>query len=185
MLKSFHVAPLGQNYTEFLESSHDKSLATFLQERLEKYKECTLRLAHSHEGTLTGDLSAVRGGGGVDALVDGLIAIHDDTRAVLNTENWGALPAFWDRCKYSCTLTSQIWFSYDAQRTFCNTLCCILQPIVDKTVSQLKLLRINKDDFETLKALTRGQYGKVHRHIRLTKRAATVEGAHAMIVLEL
>ncbi|KAK3807158.1 MAG: hypothetical protein JOS17DRAFT_574812 [Linnemannia elongata] len=129
MLKSFHVAPLGQNYTEFLESSHDKSLATFLQERLEKYKECTLRLAHSHEGTLTGDLSTVRGGGGVDALVDGLIAIHDDTRAVLNTENWGALPAFWDR--------------------------------FDKTVSQLKLLRINKDDFETLKALTRGQYGKV------------------------
>ncbi|KAG0289945.1 Serine/threonine-protein kinase MRCK alpha, partial [Linnemannia gamsii] len=129
MLKSFHVAPLGQNYTEFLESSHDKSLATFLQERLEKYKECTLRLAHSHEGTLTGDLSAVRGGGGVDALVDGLIAIHDDTRAVLNTENWGALPAFWDR--------------------------------FEKTVSQLKLLRINKDDFETLKALTRGQYGKV------------------------
>ena len=94
MLKSFHVAPLGQNYTEFLESSHDKSLATFLQERLEKYKECTLQLS--------GDLSAVRGGGGVDALVDGLIAIHDDTRAVLNTENWGALPAFWDRCKYSC-----------------------------------------------------------------------------------
>ncbi|KAF9134137.1 Serine/threonine-protein kinase MRCK alpha [Mortierella sp. 14UC] len=129
MLKSFHVAPLGQNYTEFLESSHDKSLATFLQERLERYKECTLRLAHSHEGTLTGDLSTVRGGGGVDALVDGLIAIHDDTRAVLNTENWGALPAFWDR--------------------------------FEKTVSQLKLLRINKDDFETLKALTRGQYGKV------------------------
>ncbi|KAK3836780.1 MAG: hypothetical protein J3R72DRAFT_200372 [Linnemannia gamsii] len=129
MLKSFHVAPLGQNYTEFLESSHDKSLATFLQERLEKYQECTLRLAHSHEGTLTGDLSKIRGGGGVDALVDGLIAIHDDTRAVLNTENWGALPAFWDR--------------------------------FEKTVSQLKLLRINKDDFETLKALTRGQYGKV------------------------
>ncbi|KAG9062587.1 Serine/threonine-protein kinase MRCK alpha [Linnemannia hyalina] len=138
MLKSFHVAPLGQNYTEFLESSHDMSLATFLQERLEKYKECTLQLS--------GDLSAVRGGGGVDALVDGLIAIHDDTRAVLNTENWGALPAFWDR--------------------------------FDKTVSQLKLLRINKDDFETLKALTRGQYGKVHRHIYLTKRAAVVEGDH-------
>ncbi|KAG0203066.1 Serine/threonine-protein kinase MRCK alpha [Mortierella sp. NVP41] len=129
MLKSFHVTPLGQNYTEFLESSHDKSLATFLQERLEKYRECTLRLAHHHEGALTSDLSAVRGGGGVDALVDGLIAIHDDTRAVLNTENWGALPAFWDR--------------------------------FEKTVSQLKLLRINKDDFETLKALTRGQYGKV------------------------
>jgi hypothetical protein len=104
MLKSFHVAPLGQNYTEFLESSHDKSLATFLQERLEKYKECTLRLAHSHEDTLTGNLSTVRGGGGIDALVDGLIAIHDDTRAVLNTENWGALPAFWDRCKtHPCT----------------------------------------------------------------------------------
>lgn len=33
--------------------------------------------------------------------------------------------------------------------------------IVEKTVSKLKLLRINKDDFETIKALTRGQYGKV------------------------
>jgi len=31
--------------------------------------------------------------------------------------------------------------------------------IVEKTVSKLKLLRINKDDFETIKALTRGQYG--------------------------
>ncbi|KAF9925197.1 Serine/threonine-protein kinase MRCK alpha [Linnemannia zychae] len=129
MLKTFHVAPLGQNYTDFLESSHDKSLATFLQERLERYKECTLRLAHSHEGVLIGDPAVERGGSGVDALVDGLIAIHDDTRAVLNTENWGALPAFWNR--------------------------------FEKTVSQLKLLRINKDDFETLKALTRGQYGKV------------------------
>ncbi|KAF9209748.1 Serine/threonine-protein kinase MRCK gamma [Haplosporangium sp. Z 27] len=123
MLKSYPVAPLGQNYTEFLESSDEKSLATFLQERLEKYKECVLELSQQ-------DLEAgthVRGG--IDALVDGLVAIHDDTRAVLHTENWGALPAFWER--------------------------------FEKIVSKLKLLRINKDDFETIKALTRGQYGKV------------------------
>ncbi|ORZ28801.1 hypothetical protein BCR41DRAFT_316294 [Lobosporangium transversale] len=131
MLKSFPVAPLGQNYTEFLESSDEKSLATFLQERLEKYKECVLQLAEQQDVTKV--VSNAEGGapvrGGIDALVDGLIAIHDDTRAVLHTENWGALPAFWER--------------------------------FEKIVSKLKLLRINKDDFETIKALTRGQYGKV------------------------
>ncbi|KAF9436878.1 Serine/threonine-protein kinase MRCK alpha [Entomortierella beljakovae] len=126
MLKSYHVAPLGQNYTEFLETSDEKSLATFLQERLEKYKECVLELSRNEPiGTEVGP--HIRGG--IDALVDGLIAIHDDTRAVLHTENWGALPAFWER--------------------------------FEKIVSKLKLLRINKDDFETIKALTRGQYGKV------------------------
>lgn len=54
-------------------------------------------------------------------------------------------------------------------------------------MSQLKLLRINKDDFETLKALTRGQYGKVHGHNYLKKRAEVVEGdsfAYAMVFLE-
>ncbi|KAF9175522.1 Serine/threonine-protein kinase MRCK alpha [Mortierella sp. AD010] len=124
MLKSYHVAPLGQNYTEFLESSGEKSLATFLQERLEKYKECVLELSQYELSGTEG--THVRGG--IDALVDGLIAIHDDTRAVLHTENWGALPAFWER--------------------------------FEKIVSKLKLLRVNKDDFETIKALTRGQYGK-------------------------
>ncbi|KAF8939182.1 Serine/threonine-protein kinase MRCK gamma [Dissophora ornata] len=131
MLKSFHVAPLGQNYTEFLESSDDKSLATFLQERLDKYKECVLELSQQHNSidiAAAGIDSHVQRGG-IDALVDGLIAIHDDTRAVLHTENWGALPAFWER--------------------------------FEKIVSRLKLLRINKDDFETIKGLTRGQYGKV------------------------
>ncbi|KAF9116127.1 Serine/threonine-protein kinase MRCK alpha [Mortierella sp. AM989] len=126
MLKSYHVAPLGQNYTEFLESSDEKSLATFLQERLEKYKECVLELSQQE---LVGEETGTHVRGGIDALVDGLVAIHDDTRAVLHTENWGALPAFWER--------------------------------FEKIVSKLKLLRINKDDFETIKALTRGQYGKV------------------------
>lgn len=131
MLKSFHVAPLGPNYTEFLESSDEKSLATFLQERLEKYKECVLELSRPQD---SGDATSRPNGthhvrGGIDALVDGLIAIHDDTRAVLHTETWGALPAFWER--------------------------------FEKIVSKLKLLRVNKDDFETIKALTRGQYGKV------------------------
>jgi hypothetical protein len=100
MLKSFHVAPLGPNYTEFLESSGEKSLATFLQERLEKYKECVLELSRPQD---SGDATSRPNGthhvrGGIDALVDGLIAIHDDTRAVLHTETWGALPAFWERC---------------------------------------------------------------------------------------
>ncbi|KAI1302835.1 Serine/threonine-protein kinase MRCK alpha [Mortierella claussenii] len=141
MLKSYNVAPLGQNYTEFLESSDDKSLATFLQERLDKYKDCVLQLSQHQDilstvasNTEAGKLSrsassSGSGSGGIDALVDGLIAIHDDTRAVLHTENWGALPAFWER--------------------------------FEKIVAKLKLLRINKDDFETIKALTRGQYGKV------------------------
>ncbi|KAG0056024.1 Serine/threonine-protein kinase MRCK alpha [Gryganskiella cystojenkinii] len=128
MLKSFHVAPLGQNYTEFLESNDDTSLASFLQERLEKYKECVLQLSQQHPDLLkTKGSSGQRGG--IDALVDGLIAVYDDTRAVMTAENWGALPAFWER--------------------------------FERIVSQLKLLRINKDDFETIKALTRGQYGKV------------------------
>ncbi|KAG0257777.1 Serine/threonine-protein kinase MRCK alpha [Mortierella polycephala] len=124
MLKSFHVAPLGQNYTEFLQTCDEKSLATFLQERLDKYKDCILQLSQQQDGA---DIHQVRGG--IDALVDGLIAVYDDSRAVLTNESWGALPAFWER--------------------------------FEKTVSQLKLLRINKDDFETIKALTRGQYGKV------------------------
>ncbi|KAF9182502.1 Serine/threonine-protein kinase MRCK alpha [Haplosporangium sp. Z 11] len=124
MLKSFHVAPLGQNYTEFLQTCDEKSLATFLQERLDKYKDCILQLSQHQDEA---DLHQVQGG--IDALVDGLIAVYDDSRAVLTNESWGALPAFWER--------------------------------FEKTVSQLKLLRINKDDFETIKALTRGQYGKV------------------------
>ncbi|KAF9966467.1 hypothetical protein BGZ70_002256 [Mortierella alpina] len=129
MLKSFNVAPLGQNYTEFLESSNEKSLATFLQERLEKYKTCILQLSQQPEtlDLLPGDSSS-QTRVGIDALVDGLIATYDDSRAVMTNENWGALPAFWER--------------------------------FEKTVAQLKLLRINKDDFETIKALTRGQYGK-------------------------
>ncbi|KAG0295129.1 Serine/threonine-protein kinase MRCK alpha [Dissophora globulifera] len=129
MLKSFHVAPLGQNYTDFLESSDEKSLATFLQERLDKYKECVLELSQQHISTDIAAQASPHVRGGIDALVDGLIAVHDDTRAVLHTENWGALPAFWER--------------------------------FEKIVARLKLLRINKDDFETIKALTRGQYGKV------------------------
>ncbi|KAG0201327.1 Serine/threonine-protein kinase MRCK alpha [Mortierella sp. GBA30] len=126
MLKSFHVAPLGQNYTEFLESSDEKSLATFLQERLEKYKECILQLSQ-HQDPLDKDATS-HVSVGIDALVDGLVATYDDSRAVMTNESWGALPAFWER--------------------------------FEKTVAQLKLLRINKDDFETIKALTRGQYGK-------------------------
>ncbi|KAK3823587.1 MAG: hypothetical protein J3Q66DRAFT_145336 [Benniella sp.] len=128
MLKTFHVAPLGPNYTEFLESGEEKSLATFLQERLEKYRECVLKISQPQDSDETKS-GVLRDRGGIDALVDGLIAIHDDTRAVLHTETWGALPAFWER--------------------------------FEKVVSKLKLLRINKDDFETIKALTRGQYGKV------------------------
>ncbi|KAG0356305.1 hypothetical protein BC939DRAFT_1008 [Gamsiella multidivaricata] len=135
MLKSFPVTPLGQNYTEFLEFSGEKSLATFLQERLQKYKECVLELSQHQQQQRNGQIAAGKAEGdtqvqgGIDALVDGLIAIHDDTRAVLHTENWGALPAFWER--------------------------------FEKIVATLKLLRVNKDDFETIKALTRGQYGKV------------------------
>ncbi|KAF9425435.1 hypothetical protein BGZ94_007522, partial [Podila epigama] len=123
MLKSFNVAPLGQNYTEFLQSNDDSSLATFLQERLEKYRDSVYRLSHATNGTIgssQGDNGAQSQG--IEALVDGLIAVYDDTRAVANTESWGAMPAFWER--------------------------------FDKTVSKLKLLRINKDDFETIKALT-------------------------------
>jgi len=100
MLKTFHVAPLGPNYTEFLESGEEKSLATFLQERLEKYKECVLKISQPQDSdeTKPGTKGVLRDRGGIDALVDGLIAIHDDTRAVLHTETWGALPAFWERC---------------------------------------------------------------------------------------
>ncbi|KAI9241633.1 MAG: hypothetical protein BYD32DRAFT_405578 [Podila humilis] len=130
MLKSFHVAPLGQNYTEFLQSNDDSSLGSFLQDRLDKYRECVYQLSQQVDPPLlAGTDEKQMHHPGIDALVDGLIAIHDDTRAVMNTENWGALPAFWER--------------------------------FEKTVSKLKLLRINKDDFETIKALTRGQYGKV------------------------
>ncbi|KAG0221893.1 Serine/threonine-protein kinase MRCK gamma [Actinomortierella wolfii] len=138
MLKApLNVGPLGQNYTKFLESNDDGSLGQFLQERLEKYRECVYHVSQAVNDkdffTLTnGALSHVHKhtttGGGIDALVDALIAVHDDTRAVAGTENWGALPAFWER--------------------------------FGKTVAQLKLLRINKDDFETIKALTRGQYGR-------------------------
>lgn len=102
MLKSFHVAPLGQNYTEFLESNDDTSLATFLQERLDKCRACVLQLTQQSDilKSATGPASAAAGQrGGIDALVDGLIAIYDDTRAVMTAENWGALPAFWERCK--------------------------------------------------------------------------------------
>ncbi|KAF9318271.1 hypothetical protein BG003_011581 [Podila horticola] len=129
MLKSFHVTPLGQNYTEFLQSNDDSSLGSFLLDRLDKYRECVYQLSQQVDlPTLPSDEKQTHRPG-IDALVDGLVAIHDDTRAVMNTENWGALPAFWER--------------------------------FEKTVSKLKLLRINKDDFETIKALTRGQYGKV------------------------
>ncbi|KAF9581611.1 Rho-associated protein kinase 2 [Lunasporangiospora selenospora] len=127
------VTPLGPNYTQFLESNDHSSLASFLQDRLDKYRDCILHLSehidHSQSrpnGATTNEQCASCG---VDALVDGLIAIHDDTRAVLKTESWGPLPAFWER--------------------------------FEKIVSRLKQLRINKDDFETIKALTRGQYGKV------------------------
>ncbi|KAG0092560.1 Serine/threonine-protein kinase MRCK gamma [Podila epicladia] len=129
MLKSFHVAPLGQNYTEFLQSNDDSSLGSFLLDRLDKYRECVYQLSQQVDPSILATIDKQTHRPGIDALVDGLIAIHDDTRAVMNTENWGALPAFWER--------------------------------FDKTVSKLKLLRINKDDFETIKALTRGQYGKV------------------------
>lgn len=109
MLKSFNVAPLGQNYTEFLESSSEKSLATFLQERLEKYKTCILQLSQQQEAMelLPGDSSS-QARGGIDALVDGLIATYDDTRAVMTNENWGALPAFWERCKRPSPLDQQV-----------------------------------------------------------------------------
>ncbi|KAF9302164.1 Serine/threonine-protein kinase MRCK gamma [Mortierella antarctica] len=129
MLKSFHVAPLGQNYTEFLQSNDDSSLGSFLLDRLDKYRECVYQLSQQVDPPILTTIDKQTHRPGIDALVDGLIAIHDDTRAVMNTENWGALPAFWER--------------------------------FEKTVSKLKLLRINKDDFETIKALTRGQYGKV------------------------
>ncbi|KAG0357385.1 Serine/threonine-protein kinase MRCK gamma [Podila minutissima] len=129
MLKSFHVAPLGQNYTDFLQSNDDSSLGSFLLDRLDKYRECVYRLSQQVDPPILTTIDKQTHRPGIDALVDGLIAIHDDTRAVMNTENWGALPAFWER--------------------------------FEKTVSKLKLLRINKDDFETIKALTRGQYGKV------------------------
>ncbi|KAG9326931.1 hypothetical protein KVV02_001881 [Mortierella alpina] len=108
MLKSFNVAPLGQNYTEFLESSNEKSLATFLQERLEKYKNCILQLSQQQEALdlLPGDSSS-QARVGIDALVDGLIATYDDSRAVMTNENWGALPAFWERCKLPLLLDRQ------------------------------------------------------------------------------
>ncbi|KAF9956115.1 Serine/threonine-protein kinase MRCK alpha [Mortierella alpina] len=153
MLKSFNVAPLGQNYTEFLESSNEKSLATFLHERLEKYKTCILQLSQQQEALdlLPGESSS-KAHVGIDALVDGLIATYDDSRAVMTNENWGALPAFWER--------------------------------FEKTVAQLKLLRINKDDFETIKALTRGQYGKarIERHVSIV-RSRLDGGIYAMKTL--
>ncbi|KAG0333491.1 Serine/threonine-protein kinase MRCK alpha [Podila humilis] len=123
MLKSIHVAPLGQNYKDFLQSNDDSALGTFLQERLDKYRDCVFQLSHDIDSS-----TKLTPSPGIDALVDGLIAVHDDTRAVITAENWGALPVFWER--------------------------------FEKTVAKLKLLRINKDDFETIKALTRGQYGK-------------------------
>lgn len=100
MLKSFHVAPLGQNYTEFLQSNDDSSLGSFLQDRLDKYRESVYQLSQQVDPPiLVGTDEKQTHHPGIDALVDGLIAIHDDTRAVMNTENWGALPAFWERCK--------------------------------------------------------------------------------------
>ncbi|KAF9970210.1 Serine/threonine-protein kinase MRCK gamma [Actinomortierella ambigua] len=139
MLKApFNVGPLGQNYTKFLESNDDGALGRFLQERLEKYRQCVYHISQAvndkeffalTNGSLPHLPKDTTTSGGIDALVDGLIAVHDDTRAVASTENWGALPAFWER--------------------------------FGKAVAQLKLLRINKDDFEIIKALTRGQYGRV------------------------
>lgn len=99
MLKSFHVAPLGQNYTDFLQSNDDSSLGSFLLDRLDKYRECVYRLSQQVDPPILTTIDKQTHRPGIDALVDGLIAIHDDTRAVMNTENWGALPAFWERCE--------------------------------------------------------------------------------------
>src|SRR5688572_5420749 len=110
MLTSIQVNPLGENYKTFLETNNDGALGEFLQGRLERYRDCVHHIAQTLDQLDTDQKTNGRhilglalmetqkksiseceilssfssSGSGIDALVDALIAIYDDTKAVAN-----------------------------------------------------------------------------------------------------